>query len=99
MIPNNSTGTGANDGNCPLDPGAFLSDPLQGPHAHRTVDMQANGIFQGYRWYALHGETPLSPFGHGLSYTRFSYANDRDAQRRRDDGRLRRHELGDGPRR
>jgi len=75
VIPNNSTGTGANDGNCPLYPGAFLSDPLQGPHTYRTVDMQANGIFQGYRWYDLHGKTPLSPFGHGLSYTRFSYAN------------------------
>jgi len=75
VIPNNSTGTGANDGNCPLYPGAFLSDPLQGPHTYRTVDMQANGIFQGYRWYALHGKTPLFPFGHGLSYTWFSYAN------------------------
>ena len=33
VIPNNSTGTGANDGNCPLYPGMFLSDPVQG-HAH-----------------------------------------------------------------
>lgn len=29
----------------------------------------------GYRRYALTGQEPLFPFGHGLSYTRFDYAN------------------------
>jgi beta-glucosidase len=75
VIPNNSTGTGANDGNCPLYPGIFMSNAVQGPHTYRTVDMEANGIFQGYRWYDLHGRAPLFPFGHGLSYTRFAYSH------------------------
>jgi beta-glucosidase len=75
VIPNNSTGTGANDGNCPLYPGVFTSNPTQGQHTYRTVDMQTNGIFQGYRWYDVHAKAPLFPFGHGLSYTRFSYSH------------------------
>ncbi len=75
VIPNNSTGTGANDGNCPLYPGVFMSNATQGQHTYRTVDMEANGIFQGYRWYDVHGKAPLFPFGHGLSYTQFTYSN------------------------
>jgi beta-glucosidase len=74
VIPNNSTGTGANDGNCPLYPGTFLSDPVQGAHTYRTVDMSPNGIFQGYRWFDRHDVAPLYPFGHGLSYSKFTYS-------------------------
>jgi beta-glucosidase len=33
------------------------------------------GADVGYRWYARTGRAPLFAFGHGLSYTRFSYAN------------------------
>jgi hypothetical protein len=29
----------------------------------------------GYRWFARMGHPPLFPFGYGLSYTAFSYAN------------------------
>ena len=29
----------------------------------------------GYRWYERQDLTPLFPFGHGLTYTRFDYAN------------------------
>ncbi len=31
------------------------------------------GIFVGYRWYEKNNIKPLYPFGHGLSYTQFSY--------------------------
>ena len=33
------------------------------------------GIFTGYRWYDKMGIKPLYAFGHGLSYTAFSYSD------------------------
>ena len=33
------------------------------------------GANAGYRWFDKTGAKPLFPFGHGLSYTRFSYKN------------------------
>jgi beta-glucosidase len=35
----------------------------------------AEGIFVGYRFYERDGIEPLFPFGHGLAYTTFGYAN------------------------
>ena len=73
-----------NPGQCPMYPGiyspGFLGTNL---HGYRTINysdttlsgIQGNGIFQGYRWYDKLGYTPLFPFGHGLSYTSFGYAN------------------------
>lgn len=41
---------------------------------HWPVDY-VEGSDVGYRWYEKQRMKPLFPFGHGLSYTRFTYAN------------------------
>ncbi|HEY0341525.1 MAG TPA: glycoside hydrolase family 3 C-terminal domain-containing protein, partial [Steroidobacteraceae bacterium] len=41
--------------------------PFEAPHPR--------GAEVGYRWLAMHQQTPLFPFGYGLSYTRFGYSD------------------------
>ncbi|HEY1486281.1 MAG TPA: glycoside hydrolase family 3 C-terminal domain-containing protein, partial [Micromonosporaceae bacterium] len=46
----------------------------QWPGTGGTVQY-SEGIDVGYRYYDAHAETPLFPFGFGLSYTSFSFSN------------------------
>jgi beta-glucosidase len=64
----------------PVTPGLdqVLADPNRGADGRATPPFEVvyqEGSDVGYRWYARQGHKPLYPFGHGLSYTRFGYAN------------------------
>ncbi|HEX7645341.1 MAG TPA: glycoside hydrolase family 3 C-terminal domain-containing protein [Burkholderiaceae bacterium] len=62
---------------------AVDGDPAQ-PKQQFTIDYH-EGAAVGYKWFDLQGTHPLFPFGHGLSYTDFSYSNAAVEQK---DGRL-----------
>jgi beta-glucosidase len=55
-------------------PNPVLPGSQSPPNTAFTVTYP-EGANAGYRWYAQTGRTPLYPFGYGLSYTRFAYAN------------------------
>jgi len=61
-----SNGVDANGKFC-TTPGS----PFGGPQCTTTY---TEGIFEGYRWYDQQHQTPLYPFGYGLSYTHFAYS-------------------------
>jgi len=52
------------------DTPAYLTWPGEGGKTH-----YGEGVFVGYRYYDTKNIEPLFPFGYGLSYTTFEYAN------------------------
>jgi beta-glucosidase len=62
-----SNGVDANGKYCP-NPGPG------GPFGASCTTTYTEGIYVGYRWYDQQHETPLYPFGYGLSYTSFEYS-------------------------
>jgi beta-glucosidase len=54
-------------------PGSGATCPA--PTQSNCVTSYSEGLQVGYRWYDAQAKTPLFPFGHGLSYTTFSFSN------------------------
>jgi len=48
--------------------------PDEYPGDGKVVNFTEN-LLIGYRWYDAKNQTPLFPFGHGLSYTTFNYSD------------------------
>lgn len=61
-------------------PFSYIQDRSESPafEGYEDPSLQVNyreGVFVGYKYYDKNKVTPLFPFGHGLSYTRFNYSN------------------------
>ena len=54
--------------------GTVLTPNAEFPGNGTDVDY-TEGIDVGYRYYDIHRQTPLFPFGYGLSYTAFAYSH------------------------
>jgi beta-glucosidase len=50
------------------------STPQQYPGVNGDA-VYSEGLRVGYRWYDAQGQTPLFPFGYGLSYTTFAFSH------------------------
>jgi beta-glucosidase len=62
----------------PRDASQFARAGLEDKDAQgkKTLEVDyAEGATVGYKWFDAHGQTPLFAFGHGLSYTKFTYSN------------------------
>jgi beta-glucosidase len=52
-----------------------LPRPVLTPLTEKNPTVEySEGLQVGYKWYDAKGKKPLFPFGHGLSYTKFSYS-------------------------
>lgn len=51
-----------------------------------SLSVYNEGIYVGYRWHDKEKISPLFPFGHGLSYTKFDYDMDKAEIVKRTDG-------------
>jgi len=57
-------------------PARIEDTPAHGHYPGENLHTEyAEGIYVGYRHYDRAGITPLFPFGHGLSYTKFDYSD------------------------
>jgi beta-glucosidase len=52
----------------------YLTTPIQYPGVNYQTNYTEK-LLVGYRWFDAAQQTPLFPFGHGLSYTTFAFAN------------------------
>lgn len=64
-------------GKMPITLPSKLSDvaAIQLDDYNAQTSFYKEGVFIGYRWFEQQKIAPLFPFGHGLSYTSFSYQN------------------------
>jgi beta-glucosidase len=53
----------------------FPQGGVFGDGSEQLVSNYTENLEMGYRWYEANGVTPVFPFGHGLSYTRFEYSD------------------------
>jgi len=56
-------------------PASSPEHPERSGRGVKDRTLYSEGVDVGYRWFDKQGLTPLFPFGHGLSYTRFAYSD------------------------
>jgi beta-glucosidase len=62
----------------PKDDSQFARAALEQQDAQGQKSLEvtyAEGATVGYKWFDAHGQQPLFAFGHGLSFTKFTYSN------------------------